>query len=194
MNPRDNVEREIISLIPQHNFKRIAEICEEYELESRSVPFYGVHLIVYLIQNNSINARFLWKRIPNEVKQSEPELAAIWKIGTHMWTRNYSEVYKSFVRYQWSHLHTPLIAALAEAFRNRTLQLISNAYSTISVVSAAELFGLSNEEAIKIAQANHWEYDPTSNSLKCNAVDTPKIQQTGIDQLGQLAGYVMFLE
>jgi hypothetical protein len=80
-------------------------------------PFYGAQLAVYIIMNDLNNARFLWKRIHPDIKkvsfapsglvfsfcsfpllgadcspQGNPELAAIWRIGQNLWTRNYDQV------------------------------------------------------------------------------------------------------
>ena len=39
------------------------------------------------------SARFFWKSLPQEVKDAQPELAAVWTIGQCLWNRDYAGVY-----------------------------------------------------------------------------------------------------
>jgi len=169
-----------------------AQVCEELELQG--TPIYSIHLLVYLIQNNLNNARFLWKRIPTSEKQSKPELPAIWKIGAAMWTRNHADVYKAFTLFSWSPAMIPIISILAESFRQRTFRLISRGYSNISLPHFAELLGLAPDDALKTAQTNGWEYDQASNTFKVQPFIESREQKTGLQQLNQLTSYVLFLE
>lgn len=58
-----------------------------------------------------MNARFLWKRIPEIIKKSVPILGDIWTVGKHMWNKNYPEVYKA-LNSNWDNFHQPLIVSL----------------------------------------------------------------------------------
>jgi hypothetical protein len=68
-------------------------------------PLYAHHLLACLLVNDLNNARFLWKRVPAELKkvgaspleshlnaQEHGELTAMWKIGQSLWDRNYDQV------------------------------------------------------------------------------------------------------
>lgn len=48
------------------------------------------------------NARFLWKSIPTNIKESRPEVVAAWKIGQCLWTRDYAGVYGAIRGFEWS--------------------------------------------------------------------------------------------
>lgn len=63
---------------------------------------YEQLLAVYLYQNDLCNAKYLWKRIPANVKSSTPELANIWAVGQHMWKRDFPSVYKALNSVTWS--------------------------------------------------------------------------------------------
>ena len=47
--------------------------------------------MAYLLRDELDSARFLWKRLPNEVK-ADPELQAMWAVGTAMWQQKHAEV------------------------------------------------------------------------------------------------------
>jgi len=64
---------------------------------------------LYLINIQRDSARFLWKRIPHDLKKNSTELQAIWKIGKCTWQRDYVELYKAFNN-NWE----PLNKTLAE--------------------------------------------------------------------------------
>lgn len=48
------------------------------------------------------NAKFLWKRIPPDVKSSNAELERIWAVGQCMWKRDFAGVYKALSGKTWS--------------------------------------------------------------------------------------------
>lgn len=58
--------------------------------------------IIYLFIIDRNSARFLWKSIPSSIKENRPEVVAVWKIGQHLWTRNYAGVYDSIRGFNWS--------------------------------------------------------------------------------------------
>lgn len=114
-----------------------------------AVPLYGPLLLTYLIENEIHNARFLWRRIPKKVKESDPELNAIWVIGQNVWNRKYADIYLSAQAYNWSPGTVLFVQAFVERFRERTFRLIANAYSNISAGDLAILLGLSEVDALK---------------------------------------------
>eukprot|EP01102_Stenamoeba_stenopodia_P009437 TRINITY_DN277_c0_g1_i2.p1 TRINITY_DN277_c0_g1~~TRINITY_DN277_c0_g1_i2.p1 ORF type:complete len:140 (-),score=34.14 TRINITY_DN277_c0_g1_i2:250-669(-) len=116
--------------IKQHlqagDYKSAAKELElnEFEFAAQDqvpVQFYGVHLLTYLALNDLNNARFLWKRIPADIKKGDTpvarELNAIWNIGKGMWAKNYSNVYKAAAsELPWSEIHASLVNVVRETF------------------------------------------------------------------------------
>lgn len=54
----------------------------------------------------------MWKSIPNGIKQSRPEIVAVWKIGQSLWTRDYAGVYVAVRGFEWS----PEVVGIVTAF------------------------------------------------------------------------------
>lgn len=51
------------------------------------------------------NAKLLWKRIPNEIKESNAEIQAVWKVGVKLFQRDLPDIYPLVDGVQWpSHL------------------------------------------------------------------------------------------
>lgn len=48
------------------------------------------------------NAKYLWKRIPPDIKNATPELGHIWAVGQNMWKRDYAGIYKALNAVTWS--------------------------------------------------------------------------------------------
>lgn len=68
---------------------------------------------LFLFWSNFRNsARFLWKRIPAAVKQSQPELVAAWKIGQCLWTYDYAGVHDALRSYSWSPAVHQIVTAI----------------------------------------------------------------------------------
>jgi len=193
-------EIEVQTLIASQNWPALVQISEQIEFESSNEPptpssgtFYGIHLFAYLIVNDINSARFLWKRIPTEIKAANPELANIWKIGQNVWKREYHNIY-SLLSVHWSLIYQPLATAFTAAFRNRTFALLSRAYSSISAQDCAAILGFSPEEVVKLVTAQGWTYDPSTKLIEPKPQTENNIQKTGLEQLHGLTKYVVFLE
>ncbi|KAE8896407.1 hypothetical protein PF005_g7514 [Phytophthora fragariae] len=122
-----------------------------------TADFYASYLLTVLLANNLNDARFLWKRIAPEIKQSSEELRAVWDIGTALWQRNLAAAYAA-MDYDWSPSLQGLIEALKTATREGTAELLSLAYSTISVSDAALALGFArHEDAVQYCSSLNWE-------------------------------------
>lgn len=60
----------------------------------------------------SNSARFLWKKIPSSVKESQPEISAVWKIGQKLWIKDYGGVHEAIREFNW----TPQTQGMVTAF------------------------------------------------------------------------------
>lgn len=103
----------------------------------------------FILTFDSNNARFLWKRIPTQVKSSKTELAAIWKVGKSLWNKNYVEFYKNLHPLGSNDTYKALAAALLDSVRQQTFVLLSKAYTTLSVNDASTYLGLAPEELVQ---------------------------------------------
>lgn len=68
----------------------------------------------------SNSARFLWKSIPLAMKDSQPELSAVWQIAQRLWIKEYSGVYEALRSFSWS----PEVEAIVAAFSGDCLTVI----------------------------------------------------------------------
>ncbi|MCI09864.1 COP9 signalosome complex subunit 8-like [Trifolium medium] len=59
------------------------------------------------------SARFLWKTIPSSIKESNPEVNAVWKIGQQLWLRNYGGVHEAIRGFEWSQGLQDFVAAFS---------------------------------------------------------------------------------
>uniref|UniRef100_A0A8C1XNT4 COP9 signalosome complex subunit 8 n=1 Tax=Cyprinus carpio TaxID=7962 RepID=A0A8C1XNT4_CYPCA len=110
---------------------------------------YSQLLVLYLLNNDMNNARYLWKRIPQAIKTANPELAAIWAVGQRIWQRDFPGIYTAIDAYQWSESILPVMEALRESTRRRAYGLVAQAYTSISAEDFAAFVGYSVEEAVK---------------------------------------------
>ncbi|KAN0015536.1 hypothetical protein ACTFIU_008271 [Dictyostelium citrinum] len=189
---------EIANLIASKNFKAILDYCQRQEIESKNIEliksYYGVYLLSYLINNDVINAKHLWKRIPNDFKQSNQQLKNIYTIIKSISQTNPTITYTSLST-NIGDEYTPFITALKDNFQTRTFELISNAYSSITVNDCSLYLGISPDDTIQFTTSKGWEHDKASNTLK----PVPIQKQvsglpTGNQQIRSLTSYVLFLE
>merc|ERR1712179_115083 len=185
----------------------IRECCEDREIQEGhtgelSPDVYKQLLAIYLIDNDVINAKFLWKRIPEETKASNPELANIWHIGQSLWKRDFENVYVKASAVEWSSVTKPLIDHLCASLRTRMTTLIANAYSVIAVPDVSKLLGFSVDEAMEFARSQTWVVDDENqlikpkkvNTYNNNVVSNGKSVETFDQLMNSLTDYVTFLE
>lgn len=55
--------------------------------------------------------------MPMEIKESSPEVVAVWKIGKCLWNRDFSVAYETIREFEWS----PEIAGMVAAFSGDSL-------------------------------------------------------------------------
>ncbi|XP_046376630.2 COP9 signalosome complex subunit 8-like [Haliotis rufescens] len=180
------------------NFEKLQTDLENQELEApggvASFQVYGQLLGLYLLHNDTCNAKFLWKRIPQTIKSANPELSSIWIIGQKMWQRDYPGVYET-VKKEWSEPIKPVMMALFEAARKRAFELVALAYSSINADELSLFVGLPVNDAVKAAVAEGWEADAQTRFLiPKRKVPPPCHAPPSEHQLAVLTDYVSFLE
>lgn len=194
------------------DYASLAKKLESQELESAngkaSGQVYGQLLAIYLLFNDLTSAKFLWKRIPQEIKESNNELAIIWTVGKLMLKKNYSEIYATIKSFpSWPNHLKNIMRLILESTQQRVTNLINRAYSSISLSTATRILGLSNEDTLMLAQSQGWTYEHDSGYLITNQSDTknksmvgPKGSQAvlgldnGTELLEKLTDYIMFLD
>lgn len=175
---------------------------QELTAENGIIPpdAYKQLLIIYLIDNDVVNAKFLWKRIPDSIKAETPELQALWKIGQHLWKRDFVNVYVAIKSEEWSCVSLPLLEKLVLSLRKRLVKLVAQAYSNIHIEQLGNLLGLNEQEVIALAAAESWEVDEENKLIKPLKIKNKERtystkQLENFDQLmNSLTDYVTFLE
>lgn len=173
---------------------------EKAELEApggvASAQTYAQLLAVYLYQNDLCNAKYLWKRIPLNLKCANAELEQIWVVGLRMWQRDWPAVHVA-LNAEWSEDVSDIMAALKDNVRERAMTLISKAYSSLGLTVLASMTGLSLDEARQVATERGWGIDGTMvQPCKIEKEDPTPASEVCLteDQLRKLTQFVSFLE
>ncbi|BFZ15442.1 hypothetical protein BsWGS_18480 [Bradybaena similaris] len=180
------------------DFCQLGSEIERQELEYGSSPctpkMYSQLLAVYLLQNDLCGAKFLWKRIPQSIKQSNPELANIWLVGQKMWLKDYSGIYEASQK-EWSEDVKQILLAVTDSVRQRALKLVRLAYSSISADDFAVFVGMSADKAIQAAQEEGWGVDQQNRIIIPKKLDpSPPVTIMNDQHLAVLTDYVNFME
>ncbi|KAK6143736.1 hypothetical protein DH2020_024084 [Rehmannia glutinosa] len=154
------------------SYDQIADICDTLMLQvaSEGVAFhdewpYAIHLLGHIYINDINSARFLWKKIPLAVKESQPEVSAVWKIGQRLWMKDYGGVHEAIREFNWSPQTQGMVAAFSELYTKRMFELLLSAYSTISIQDTALFLGMNEDDATNYALQQGWSVDPASRML-----------------------------
>ncbi|KAL4580646.1 hypothetical protein LXL04_016846 [Taraxacum kok-saghyz] len=169
---------QLTDAMASRSYDKVADVCDQLMLQiaSQGVAFqdewpYAVHLLGHIYLNDLNSARFLWKSVPNSVKESRPEVAAVWKIGQQLWVRNY-----------------------AERYTRRMLELLMSAYSTISIQDTALFLGMNENDATNYVMQQGWSVDVASKMLTVKKQVIVTEQKIDPSKLQRLTEYVFHLE
>ena len=177
------------------------EVLEQEELtHSNGAPLdlYKKLLMLYLMEFDLINAKFLWKRIPDSLK-TDDELTTVWKIGQHLWKREFTEAYSIISSYQWSDSHKESSQKLYSILQKRMMELVENAYSIIKFDALSKLLGINDEtKMLEMANRKQWDIDHDNKLVKIKKPLNGKHVMENDNDLPQtlhrLTNYVSFLE
>ncbi|KAK4424365.1 COP9 signalosome complex subunit [Sesamum alatum] len=183
------------------SYDQIADICDTLMLQvaSEGVAFheewpYAVHLLGHIYINDINSARFLWKKIPLAVKESQPEVSAVWKIGQRLWIKEYSGVHEAIREFNWSPQILGFVAAFRERYTKRMFELLLSAYSTISIQDTALFLGMNEDDTASYALQQGWILDPASRMLTVKKQAVATEQKLDPSKLQRLTEYVFHLE
>jgi len=185
--------------------KRMREYLERAEIEAPGcVPrpeVYARLLAVYLYEEDLCSAKFLWKRIPETVKNDGgEELAGLWDIGKALWTRDLPAVYAAIDARQWSSNVSAIVTAIKDRVRERAIELVGEAYTSIKVSDFAQMVGCpattdsAQEGAAELARSVGWTV--TDEGMVCPVRKVAPVAPSlaAEQQLDKLTDFVAFLE
>jgi len=180
-------------------YTEMLEKLEEEELMTSSGvasdEVYEKMLALYLLKNDTLQARLLWKRIPAAAKSRSSDLPQLWEVGALMHARERAGVQRRLNAGGWGGAAAPLMAALRDRHRAATLTLVARAYHSVGVDDVARLTDMSAEQVVETATGLGWKVEHASGMLAPHtppAAPTPAMHSS--KQLHRLTQYVSFLE
>ncbi|CAC5356668.1 COPS8 [Mytilus coruscus] len=167
-----------VAVAAHENFQRMQIDLQNQELDSpggvATAQQYTQLLALHLLHNEICEAKFVWKRIPAQIKTSTPELTNVWAVGQKIWQRDFPGIYEAFNK-EWSESLKPVMDALLAATRKRAFNLVAQAYDSINVDDLAAFVGMPSSEAAQAVQKEGWDADPQTRFITpkkpCAVVD-----------------------
>ena len=155
---------------------------------------YSAQILCFLVADQINDARFCWKRVPRNLAGSE-EIQGVRGLLEALWEKDYVRFHGLTQSRQWSDLLSSLVAALVEATRSRTIRVVSEAYTTISLNDLAKFLSCTGDVAAKVAESHAWALDASTGMLKV----TPPSRAQGSTQipensLEEMTKYVVHLD
>ncbi|CAL5438806.1 unnamed protein product [Camellia sinensis] len=183
------------------SYDKIADICDDHILQvsTQGITFqdewpYSIHLLGHIYIDDINSARFLWKSIPSSVKESRPELVAVWKICQRLWMRDHAGVHEAIRGFNWSQETRDLVASFSDVYTKKMFQLLLSAYSTISIQDASLFLGMNEDDATNYVLQQGWSVDPASRMLTVKKQPVVTEQKLDPSKLQRLTEYVFHLE
>eukprot|EP00882_Tetradesmus_deserticola_P004600 GHRQ01004849.1.p1 GENE.GHRQ01004849.1~~GHRQ01004849.1.p1 ORF type:complete len:200 (+),score=88.16 GHRQ01004849.1:183-782(+) len=193
------VEAALQSALANQQYDSVAPILDAAELESSNPDVlnqwpHALHLLGHIYNEQLEDARFLWKRLPIDIKRDNPELDAVWRLLQNYWNSHHQGMWQALQGYQWSPQVRPFVDALVAKKRSDMLQLLSEGYSMLSAAKAASLLGLAEGEVAHLVEPAGWKQDMESGMYHTAAQQAADVDLEGYENLRQLAQYMVHLE
>jgi hypothetical protein len=174
-------------------------ILETSELEGGpegiGVEGYTQLLSLYLATGQICESKFLWKRIPQNMKSSSEELGALWGVGQTLWNKDNRSFHTAVKSFQWSTAISPVVDKIVENVRETTLRLFGSVYTCIKIQDAGELLGMDEQEVVSLISSSFNGWRVQDGLLYPIEPKTHKIHSISADdQIARLTDYVSVLE
>ncbi|CAD6997169.1 COP9 signalosome complex subunit 8 [Ceratitis capitata] len=181
------------------NFK-YNDLMQKIELEELSTNIeaeaYTQLLAIYLYQDKIADAKFLWKRIPQPLKNDNKELKRLNSVMCTLITNSATKFFKQ-VDYPWPSNIKQIMDDLFERVRRDVLALVGQAYMSIFEQELMELTNLSRDELKQTCLALDWKYeneDQQTVIIPKRPVSESELTASSEDLLLKLTDFVSFLE
>uniref|UniRef100_A0A1L8DW75 Putative signalosome subunit 2 csn8 n=2 Tax=Nyssomyia neivai TaxID=330878 RepID=A0A1L8DW75_9DIPT len=186
-------------MLPENIDQQIAAL-ERQELEAPNgvagLQLYTELFAAYLFKNELSQARFLWKRIPQNIKSGNAELERMFTVLQCLWSNKNVEFYRA-ITFEWSKPIAKVMGELKEKVQAETINLIGRAYSSIFENVFAEMTNHSADSVTETCKSLNWEIidGPFPRLIIPKKPPVEKIAFTSCeDQLQKLTDFVSFLE
>uniref|UniRef100_A0A6B2EGA7 Putative signalosome subunit 2 csn8 n=1 Tax=Phlebotomus kandelakii TaxID=1109342 RepID=A0A6B2EGA7_9DIPT len=186
-------------MLPENIDQQIAAL-ERQELEApngvASLQLYTELFAAYLYKNDLSQARFLWKRIPQNIKGGNAELERMFTVLQCLWSNKNVEFYKA-ITYDWSKTIAKIMNDLKEKVQAETINLIGRAYSSIFENVFVDMTNYSPDAVTDTCKSLNWEIGdgPPPRLIIPKKPPVEKMAFTSCeDQLQKLTDFVSFLE
>ncbi|KAH6918443.1 hypothetical protein BKA70DRAFT_1394094 [Coprinopsis sp. MPI-PUGE-AT-0042] len=173
----------ISQIASQNNWLELVKTAEEID----NVTFGGEHLatrllivvplvLAYLIEDEVAPARYALERLPDSLSKHQL-IGMLETLAKVVQSRSHSKVYATasniadlvgrpdFFHPELGNLVTQMCTRFVVAFRLRTFQLLSKAYSSLPVKLAQDYLGVPADTIINEAVGQGWRYDPGTENL-----------------------------
>lgn len=146
--------------IASKDANEMVEICQEAELTSAQVgkthPHAREHMLSLLLTDDLTEARFLWRRLPEEVR---PQVEPTWRLTQALWRKDRAQFFRVAEAEDWNEGARPLVDELVCRIRGRAIELIRRAYSVVPVEMVARLVGVRVQDVPDLATSNGWRVE-----------------------------------
>lgn len=175
----------------QNKWRELVKAAEEVDNVTTGGDHHASRLLVvvplvlaYLIEDEIAPARYALERLPDSLAK-HPLIGMLETLTKVTQNRSHSKVYATasgiselaarsdFFDAELGSLVSQMVTRFVDAFRVRTFQLLSKAYSSLPMKRAQEYLGVPANAIIDEALARAWRYDPGTETLLPQATDVP---------------------
>lgn len=136
-----------------------AELLDPDAFEATTWP-HAMHLLAHLVAHDLVNARFMFKRIPDAIASEDEDIQKAHEILQRLWNRMYREVW-DVIHSAWPSKYAMILEQLSNLTRQEIFRVLQGAYVNIDVEKLSQCLGCSIEQAVEYSTARGGCYKDT---------------------------------
>ncbi|KAK9478572.1 hypothetical protein V1514DRAFT_330454 [Lipomyces japonicus] len=150
-----------------------AEALSTPESNPRLVRYYALFLYTFIISNDLIEARFLYRRIPGSLKSTDDAtLEASKSILNTLWSKDYIRFYRlaaeelsRLAKISPNSIEKVALEEVTKQVRQRNYDIAVKAFESVQINVIAELLGLAIEQTAEFLASQNWSFNETDSSI-----------------------------
>ena len=114
-----------------------------------NVEFYSLSMIFFLLKNDLLGGKYLWKRAPIQLKNETSEFFHLYSICKALLQEQILIAYEIIHTIKWSSVISRFIIEFHSILQHRALELVQSSYKEINLIDLTQLLNVSEQYCIE---------------------------------------------
>lgn len=135
------------------------------QMSDEASIMYSVYICAFMMEGRFPEARFLWKRIPQELKKTN-DVQESWRIASSLMAKDWPTFFEMLERASLSDLVVVAMKELTKKVRAKSVSRLAKCYTSCDKDTLCKSLGMPGSEVSQFCASMGWELDASSGVIK----------------------------